>query len=65
MMSIDLYGRPDDYYQTLAAKYRTQTTAMLDEAARGVLIEARGGLRAILGGQRLIDSQACNLIWNI
>ena len=37
MMSIDLYARPDNYYQTLAARYRTQTTTTLDQAMRAKL----------------------------
>ncbi len=32
-----LYGRPMDYYETLADKYRAQTAASLDAAARGAL----------------------------
>ena len=30
-------GRPDNYYETLAPKYRAQTTASLDQAARSML----------------------------
>ena len=37
MMSIDMLGRPDNYYETLPAKYRAQTAASLDQAARRVL----------------------------
>ena len=37
MMNIDMLGRPDNYYETLPAKYRAQTAASLDQAARGVL----------------------------
>lgn len=37
MLNIDLLGRPDDYYETLAARYRAQTTESLDAAARGAL----------------------------
>jgi predicted Zn-dependent peptidase len=37
MMSMDLFGRPDDYYETLPAKYRAQTTASLDQAIRGAI----------------------------
>ena len=36
-MNIDMLGRPDNYYETLPAKYRAQTAASLDQAARGVL----------------------------
>ena len=34
-----LYGRPDNYYETLVAKYRAQTPASLDAAARAALTE--------------------------
>ncbi|QZD94770.1 M16 family metallopeptidase [Qipengyuania gelatinilytica] len=34
-----LYGRPDDYYETLVEKYQGQTTAGLDAAARAALNE--------------------------
>lgn len=37
MMSIDMLGRPDNYYETLPAKYRAQTAASLDQAARRAL----------------------------
>ena len=32
-----LYGRPDDYYDHLAGKYRALTTADLDRAARAAI----------------------------
>ncbi|TCD06902.1 insulinase family protein [Erythrobacteraceae bacterium CFH 75059] len=32
-----LYGRPDDYYETLADRYRGQTRASLDAAARAAI----------------------------
>jgi predicted Zn-dependent peptidase len=34
---MDLFGRPDDYYETLPAKYRAQTTASLDQAIRSAV----------------------------
>ena len=37
LMNIDMLGRPDNYYETLPAKYRAQTTASLDQAARSSL----------------------------
>lgn len=37
MLNIDLLGRPDNYYETLEGKYRAQTQASLDAAARGAL----------------------------
>ncbi|MFL6726080.1 MAG: M16 family metallopeptidase [Sphingomicrobium sp.] len=37
MMNIDMLGRPDNYYETLAPEYRAQTPATLDRAARATL----------------------------
>lgn len=34
METNDLYGRPDDYYDTIAQKYRALTAGQLDAAAR-------------------------------
>ncbi len=34
MVNIVKYGRPDDFYETLAARYRTMTAAGLDAVAR-------------------------------
>ena len=37
LQSNALYGRPDDYYETLVEKYEAQTTDSLDAAARAAL----------------------------
>jgi hypothetical protein len=37
MMNIDMLGKPDNYYETLAPEYRSLTTAKLDQAARSAL----------------------------
>nr|MDP9415505.1 insulinase family protein [Pseudomonadota bacterium] len=37
LQSIELYGWPDTYYETLADRYRSMTAAELDQAARRVL----------------------------
>ena len=37
MMAMDLFDRPDDYYEKLAPEYRAQTAASLDAAARKVI----------------------------
>ncbi len=37
MQSNDLFRRPDNYYDTLAGRYRAMTPAQLDAAARGAL----------------------------
>jgi predicted Zn-dependent peptidase len=37
MMNIDMLGKPDNYYETLAPEYRSLTAAKLDQAARSAL----------------------------
>jgi zinc protease len=37
MMDIDMLGKPDNYYETLAPEYRSLTVAKLDQAARAAL----------------------------
>ena len=37
LMAMDLFDRPDNYYETLAPEYRAQTQATLDKAARSVI----------------------------
>ena len=37
MQSLALYGRPDDYYETLVDRYSAQTREALDSAARAAL----------------------------
>jgi hypothetical protein len=37
MMNIDMLGKPDNYYETLAPEYRSLTQAKLDAAARAAL----------------------------
>jgi predicted Zn-dependent peptidase len=37
LQTIDLLGFPDNYYETLAGRYRGMTAAQLDEAARKVI----------------------------
>ena len=37
MQNNDLYGRPDDYYATIAQKYRGLTIGQLDAAARAAI----------------------------
>jgi len=37
MMNIDMLGRPDNYYETLAPEYRSLTPSKLDQAARSAL----------------------------
>ena len=44
-MSNDLYGRPLNYQETLAAKYRGYTAGSLDQAIRGAV---DAGLTAVV-----------------
>ena len=37
VINMDVLGRPDNYYETLAPEYRAQTPASLDQAARAAL----------------------------
>jgi zinc protease len=37
LQTIDLLGFPDNYYETLAGRYRGMTAAQLDQAARKVI----------------------------
>ena len=41
MESNDVYGRPDDYYETLAPRYRALTAAELDAAAKAAIDPAK------------------------
>jgi len=41
IMRNSIYGRPDDYYTTLADRYRALTAASLDEAARSAIDPAK------------------------
>ncbi|MBW0007505.1 MAG: insulinase family protein [Sphingomonas sp.] len=37
LMDIDMLGKPDNYYETLAPEYRSLTTEKLDQAARAAM----------------------------
>jgi len=56
MMSNDLYGRPDDYYETLAAKYRGLTAADLDKAIRDA-VDPNGFVWVVVGDAAKIRPQ--------
>ncbi|HEY8592088.1 MAG TPA: pitrilysin family protein [Sphingomicrobium sp.] len=56
MMNIDMLGRPDNYYETLPAKYRAQTAASLDQAARAVL-DPKGFTWVVVGDEAKIRPQ--------
>jgi predicted Zn-dependent peptidase len=56
MMSMDVLKRPDDYYETLPAKYRAQTTASLDQAMRAAL-DPKGFTWIVVGDAAKIRPQ--------
>ena len=56
MMSNDLLGRPDDYYETLAARYRSQTTAGVDQAIRAA-VSPRGFVWLVVGDAAKVRPQ--------
>ena len=56
MMSMDVLGRPDDYYESLPAKYRAQTIASLDQAARSA-IDPKGFVWIVVGDAAKIRPQ--------
>jgi predicted Zn-dependent peptidase len=56
MMAMDQYGRPDNYYETLPAEYRAQTTQSLDRAIRGV-IDPKGFTWIVVGDAAKVRPQ--------
>jgi predicted Zn-dependent peptidase len=56
MMRNDLLGRPDNYYEGLPTRYRAQTTASLDRAARQA-IDPKGFVWVVVGDAAKIRPQ--------
>ncbi|MHA7819245.1 MAG: M16 family metallopeptidase [Erythrobacter sp.] len=56
MQSLALYGRPDDYYEGLVAKYEAQTRESLDAAARGAL-DADNFVWVVVGDAEVVEPQ--------
>ena len=56
MMSNDLLGRPDDYYETVAGRYRGQTVAGVDRAIRGAITQ-RGFVWVVVGDAAKVRPQ--------
>jgi predicted Zn-dependent peptidase len=56
MMSMDVLKRPDNYYETLPAKYRAQTPASLDQAMRSAL-DPKGFTWIVVGDAAKIRPQ--------
>lgn len=60
MMSNDLLGRPDNYYETLAGRYRSQTTAGVDQAIRAA-VNQRGFVWLVVGDAAKVRPQLAKL----
>jgi predicted Zn-dependent peptidase len=56
MMNMDVLDRPDDYYETLAARYRAQSTYSLDQAARSA-IDPKGFVWIVVGDAAKLQPQ--------
>jgi len=56
MMTMEVLGRPDNYYETLAGRYRAQTSATLDQAIRGAL-DPKGFTWIVVGDAAKIRPQ--------
>ena len=60
MMNIDMLGRPDNYYETLAPEYRALTPAQLDHAARAAL-DPKGFTWIVVGDAAKVRRNSRNL----
>ena len=60
MMSNDLLGRPDNYYESLAARYRSQTPAAVDGAIRAA-VSQRGFVWLVVGDAAKVRPQLAKL----
>ena len=60
MMSNDLLGRPDNYYETLATRYRGQTPAAVDQAIRAAVSD-RGFVWLVVGDAAKVRPQLAKL----
>jgi len=56
MQTNALYGRPDNYYELLAGKYRAQTRVSLDDALRGE-VDPNGFVWVVVGDAAKIRPQ--------
>jgi predicted Zn-dependent peptidase len=56
MMSNDLFGRPTNYQESLAAKYRSYTAASLDTAIRGA-VDPKGFVWVVVGDAAKVKPQ--------
>jgi predicted Zn-dependent peptidase len=56
MQNNVLYGRPDDYYNTVASRYRALTAAQMDRAIRSV-VDPSGILWVVVGDAKVVKPQ--------
>jgi zinc protease len=56
MQNNAIYGRPDNYYELLAGKYRAQTRASLDAALRGA-VDPNGFVWVVVGDAAKVRPQ--------
>jgi predicted Zn-dependent peptidase len=56
MMTNDLLGRPDNYFETLAPLYRAQTVGILDEAFRNA-VSTNGFVWVVVGDAKVVRPQ--------
>jgi predicted Zn-dependent peptidase len=56
MMTNDLYGRPDNYYELLADKYRALSRAGLDQALKDA-VDPRGFVWVVVGDAAKVKPQ--------
>ncbi len=56
MMSNDLFGRPDEYYESLSAKYRGLTPTAVDQAIRAA-VNRRGFVWVVVGDAAKVRPQ--------
>src|SRR5262249_38338637 len=56
MMAMDLYARPDNYYETLAPEYRSLTVPTVDKAARS-MIDPKGFTWVVVGDAAKVRPQ--------
>jgi predicted Zn-dependent peptidase len=60
MMTNDLLGRPDDYYETLAGRYRALTAPTVNSALRQVLAR-KGFVWVVVGDAASVKPQLAKL----
>ncbi len=60
MMSNDLLGRPDNYYETLATRYRGLTAVQANQALRGAL-SRKGFVWVVVGDAATVKPQLAKL----